>query len=35
MKIIFFLDAKLLKKDGIYYTTGAVDKEYLNKHKIS
>lgn len=35
MKICFFLDAKLIKKNQKYYTTGAVDYEYLNNHKIN
>lgn len=34
MKIVFLLDVKLVKKDGIYYTTGAVDNNYLEKHKF-
>ena len=34
MKIVFFLDVKLIKIGDQYYTTGAVDTEYLNHHKI-
>ena len=35
MNISFFLDAKLIEKDGKYYTSGAVTKDYLNKHRFS
>ena len=35
MNISFFLDAKLIEKDTKYYTSGAVTKEYLNKHRFS
>lgn len=35
MKIAFFLDVKLVKINNKYYTTGAVDENYLNCHKIN
>lgn len=35
MEISFFLDAKLIEKEGKYYTSGAVTREYLNKHRFS
>lgn len=35
MNIAFFLDAKLIKKENIYYTSGAATKEYLNRHRYS
>ena len=35
MNISFFLDVKLVKKDNNVYTTGAVTKEYLNRHRLS
>lgn len=35
MNISFFLDVKLVRKNDQYYTTGAVDENYLNKHKIN
>lgn len=35
MNIAFFLDAKLVKKEEKYYTTGAVTEEYLQRHKVT
>ena len=35
MNIAFFLDAKLVKKEDEYYTTGAVTEEYLQRHKLT
>ncbi len=35
MKIVFLLNVKLVKKDTLYYTTGAVDRAYLERHKIN
>lgn len=35
MNISFFLDVKLIEKNNLYYTTGAVDFRYLNNHKFN
>ncbi|MDO5555314.1 MAG: glycosyltransferase [Clostridia bacterium] len=35
MNILFFLDVKLIKKDNQYYTTGAVNYNYLNGHRLT
>lgn len=34
MNITFILDVKLKENNGKYYTTGAVDKEYLKKYQF-
>lgn len=35
MNISFFLDVKLIEENKLYYTSGAVDFDYLNRYKVT